>query len=145
MSCRPMLICAHRKREEIVAIYVDDGLVAASSNEEVKQFLEELQREFKITVGSLDCFLGMQIQRRKDGSVFVCQKGYCEKILNKFNMAGANKASTPCVKHTQETEEVLDDNTPYRGLMYFAIATGPDIAFAVSTEPQKLESPTKAD
>ncbi|KFD66793.1 LOW QUALITY PROTEIN: hypothetical protein M514_20937, partial [Trichuris suis] len=133
----------------IVAIYVDDGLVAGSSNEEVKQFLEELQREFKITVGSLDCFLGMQIQRRKDGSVFVCQKGYCEKILNKFNMAGANKVSTPCVKHTQETEEVLDDNTPYRSavgsLMYLAIATRPDIAFAVSTASQKLESPTKAD
>ncbi|KFD60198.1 hypothetical protein M514_09835 [Trichuris suis] len=64
-------------------------------------------------------------------------------------MARANKVSTPCVKHTQETEEVLDDNTPYRSavgsLMYLAIATRPDIAFAVSTASQKLESPTKAD
>uniref|UniRef100_A0A5S6QP09 Reverse transcriptase Ty1/copia-type domain-containing protein n=1 Tax=Trichuris muris TaxID=70415 RepID=A0A5S6QP09_TRIMR len=137
-----------KDRKLIIVIYVDEGLVAGTNNEVVDEFLKLLQQEFKITIGSLDCFLGMHIQRQTDGSVFVGQSGYCKRILKKFTTAGANKVSTPCVKAT-EAEEPLDESVPYRSavgsLMYSAVATRPDIAFAISTVSQKLDLPTKAD
>ena len=44
-----------------IAIYVDDGLVVGNKDEEIEVFLGLLQEEFKITIGSLENFLGMQI------------------------------------------------------------------------------------
>ena len=44
-----------------IAIYVDDGLVVGNKDEEVEVFLGLLQEEFKITIDSLENFLGMQI------------------------------------------------------------------------------------
>jgi len=44
-----------------IAIYVDDGLVVGNKDEEIDVFLGLLQEEFKITIGSLENFLGMQI------------------------------------------------------------------------------------
>uniref|UniRef100_A0A5S6QYJ2 Reverse transcriptase Ty1/copia-type domain-containing protein n=1 Tax=Trichuris muris TaxID=70415 RepID=A0A5S6QYJ2_TRIMR len=122
-------------------------LVAGTNSEVVYEFVKLLQQEFKI-IGSLDCFLGIHIQRQTDGSVFVGQSGYCKRILKKFSMAGENKVSTPCVK-AAEVEDALDESVQYRSavgsLMYLAAAKRPDIAFAVSTVSQKLDSPTKAD
>lgn len=69
-------------RKFIVVIYVDDGLMAATDSDEIDLFLEELQRKFKITAGSVDCFLGMQIKRENDGSISINQKTYTSKILD---------------------------------------------------------------
>ena len=44
-----------------IAIYVDDGLVVGNKDEEIEVFLGLLQEEFKITIGSLENFHGMQI------------------------------------------------------------------------------------
>jgi hypothetical protein len=45
-----------------VAIYVDDGLVFGNKDEESQVFLGLLQEEFKITIDSLENFLGIQIK-----------------------------------------------------------------------------------
>lgn len=133
----------------LVTIYVDDGLVAASDNQIIEQFLEELRREFKITVGSLDCFLGMEIQRNNDGSIFVHQTGYTKKILKRFNMSEANKVSVPAVAEEESPMAEAAVEVPYREavgcLMYLMTTTRPDIAFAVGKAAQKLDKPTKAD
>ena len=133
----------------IVTIYVDDGLVVGSDNQIIEQFLKELQHEFKITVGPLDCFLDMEIQRNKDGSIFVHQTGYTKKILERFNMSEANKVSVPAI--TEEASAIVDValGVPYREavgcLMYLITTTRPDIAFAVGKAAQNLDKPTNAD
>jgi Reverse transcriptase (RNA-dependent DNA polymerase) len=126
-------------------IYVDDGLVCATP--EVKaRFLGELVQEFKVTVEDATYFLSIQIRKMEDGSVFINQQSYAEKVLARFNMADANGVSTPIQKGLM-TEGVeshpIDERTPYRqaigSLMYLAVATRPDMAFAVSYLSQFLD------
>lgn len=134
----------------VVGIYVDDGIIAGSTQEEINSFLEILTCEFKITVGSLDSFLGMQIQQRKSG-YFVSQRVYVEKILQRFGMTDCNPSKTPA--ENQQPDETnngpLDDSIPYRSavgsLMYLACATRPDLAFAVSKAARSMTAPTHFD
>jgi len=52
-----------------VAMYVYDGIVVSNKDEEIEVFLGRLQVEFKVTIGSLENFFGMQIKCQNDGSI----------------------------------------------------------------------------
>jgi len=48
-------------------VYVDDIIVASSSQEAIAALLQELEKEFAIKdLGDLHYFLGIQVQRKKD-------------------------------------------------------------------------------
>lgn len=68
----------------ILAIYIGDGLVAASDRETAEALLTQLNRKFEVTKGDLSLFLGFQIERRPDGSIFLHQTGYARKVLERF-------------------------------------------------------------
>lgn len=55
----------------LVALYVDDGLVAASRETDIQEFLEKLKSEFKITIEKFGLFLNMQITQEPDGSITI--------------------------------------------------------------------------
>lgn len=130
-----------------VAIYVDDGLVVGNNEKEVQKFLKELKTEFKITIGSLDNFLGMKIECQDNGSITVSQKDYIKRILERFRMDESNPVTTPATREEDETLDAVEGRVPYRetvgSLMYLATATRPDIAFAVSSAARAMEKPTK--
>ena len=65
----------------MLVLYIDDGLIACSDCSEVTRLMDHLKQEFQITAGSLDSFLVMQISRLQDGSIWICQNGYCEKRM----------------------------------------------------------------
>lgn len=72
ISADPCLFIRKRNGKKlIVVIYVDDGLVAGTDEREINLFVKELKRKFKVTIGSFDSFLGMQIKQLKNRSVFV--------------------------------------------------------------------------
>lgn len=71
----------------LLAIYVDGGLILSKSIEVVNSVLRELESQFEITIVKPDCFVGMEIRRnRKDNEIFICQEGYINRLLQKFNM-----------------------------------------------------------
>lgn len=88
----------------------------------------------------------MLISRQDDGSIFISQKAYAESVLKRFNMVYANRVSTAIEKCQlmEEADEELTD-VPYREavgcLMYLAVTTRPDIAYAVNYASQFLEKP----
>lgn len=82
----------------IVALYVDDGLVAAMKKISIEEFLSRLKAEFKITAESDGYFLNVLIDRLDDDSIVISQKRYYEDILRRFNMEDANSVSTPIEK-----------------------------------------------
>jgi len=57
----------------IVALYVDDGIVAAIHSEDSCECLRKLKTEFKITAGPVSCFLGIEVKQFEDGSIFISQ------------------------------------------------------------------------
>ncbi|KAG5873128.1 hypothetical protein JTB14_003803 [Gonioctena quinquepunctata] len=59
----------------IMAIYVDDGLIAAS-NKNVNAILESLRRKIEIKYGDLKFYSGSEIMRNPDGSIFMNPSKY---------------------------------------------------------------------
>ncbi|UYV63360.1 hypothetical protein LAZ67_2003844, partial [Cordylochernes scorpioides] len=98
----------------IIAIYVDDGIIAGTNEQEIKEFLDELMFSFKITSEPLNYFLGIEIERQQDGSIFINQKAYIKIILEKFNMSQANKVGTPTDNSTVPGEAGILENVPFR-------------------------------
>ncbi|UYV74843.1 hypothetical protein LAZ67_12001291 [Cordylochernes scorpioides] len=50
----------------IIAIYVDDGIIAGTNEQEIKEFLDELMFSFKITSEPFNYFLGIEIERQPE-------------------------------------------------------------------------------
>lgn len=127
----------------IVAFYVDDGLVAATNKVLIERFLNQLKTEFQVTFEVIEYFLNMKIERLEDNSIFISQKRYTTDILQRFKMDCSNPVSTPIEKYQDEEQRLLPKYVPYREavgcLMYLAVATRPDIAFAVNYVSQFLE------
>lgn len=134
-----------------LAIYIDDGLVAASRESDINQLIAQLRTVFCTKVGDLQCFLGLEIMRGKLGSLHVCQAAYAEKVLRRFNMIDACPVGTPT-----DTSQGLDQTSgnsqtivfPYReavgSLMYLSVATRPDISYAVGVVSRHLDNPNQA-
>uniref|UniRef100_A0A5S6Q053 Reverse transcriptase Ty1/copia-type domain-containing protein n=1 Tax=Trichuris muris TaxID=70415 RepID=A0A5S6Q053_TRIMR len=143
----PCLFTRYRDSNKlIVAVYVDDGIVAGSDTNELETFLTEMEKQFRITRGPLSSFLALGIQVLRDGSIFVSQEGYIRRMLKRFRLDEANAISTPIEVRgcLIDISEPLNE-VPYReavgALMFLMTATRPDIAFAVSIVSQFMDKP----
>lgn len=141
----------YRKENDLIllTIYVDDGLLAASKIELIDKILNDLSKEFTIkSIKDVKNFLGIEISRLKDGSVFIHQSSFIAKILEEFNMSSANPVSTPidCSFYDIISEKVMY-KLPYReavgSLMFLQIVSRPDISFAVNIVSRELENPSE--
>lgn len=140
-------------RKIIVALYVDDGLIASTTAEDSKILLGKLQREFKITFKDQDLYyLGLQIKTETEGEIIINQEAYIKRLLKRFDMEDCKPVSTPVTKENIEDvneQKVCDPQIPYRqavgALMYLMVSTRPDIAFAVGLASRKLENYTEED
>ena len=133
----------------LVGIYVDDGLIAATKNEDIKMLLEQMKAEFEMTVSEeVTGFLGFEICQQENG-IFVHQAGYAKKVLKRFEMDDCKSIKTPIDTNwsTDDNEDVTGQ-VPYReavgNLMYLMVVSRPDIAFAINVASHALEKPTTA-
>lgn len=147
-SC--VFVCNGEKGMMVLAIYVDDGLIAAENEEAILPVIEHLREEFEVKVFEAKCFLGLEINQGSDGSIYVNQHAYAQKVLERFNMNNSNPVAIPS-ENTQNLSDFEGDGNvdfPYReavgSLMYLAVATRPDISFAVGNVSRYLENPAEA-
>lgn len=112
--------CVFVRQEEgsytLLGIYVDDGLIAATNEKDIKPVIEFLSKQFEMKCGDAKCFLGMQLTQYDDGSLHVSQEAYARKILRRFNMEDCIAVSTPfdpnqVIDHFTDSEEA---EYPYR-------------------------------
>jgi hypothetical protein len=148
-----LFIRIRHSKKLLLALYVDDGIVAATDKKELQEFEKELKSEFKITVKPALYFLGLEISQDSEGSIKVSQSAYTKKILEQFKMSHCRPCTTPMIKSEKVlTENDTDEETvkfPYRSavgaLMYLMTGTRPDIAYAVRVASRNLEKPRKSD
>jgi len=126
-----------------VVFWVDDFLVVSVDAAVKDAFKTALAARFKLRdLGPVQQFLGMSITRdRKQRKLTVSSTAHIDAMLQRYNMADARPAPTPlehmaCLRARTDGEERLHLSVPYRGavgsLLYVAMWTRPDIAFAVS-------------
>lgn len=146
----PCIFIGQMNGEEIyLALFVDDGLVAARSKETLELIKNELCKNFKIKVGNSSIFVGLQIHRDRVNKLLVIHQSlYTKNLLEKYRMCDAKIVSVPADPHT--TLYPLDKNdeqsgsVPYReavgSLVFLATVTRPDIAFAVNAVSKFLNN-----
>ena len=127
----------------IVGIFVDDGIVCATSADDLDAVIQHLQTNFKVTYGPMDYYVGFQVHRDTlTHTILINQARYITDILHRFQLEQANPMTTPADTHVPlQATMGLDDlplppSIPYREavgcLMYAMVLTQPDITFAVS-------------
>uniref|UniRef100_A0A2N9GRZ0 CCHC-type domain-containing protein n=1 Tax=Fagus sylvatica TaxID=28930 RepID=A0A2N9GRZ0_FAGSY len=137
-------------------LYVDDMLIAAKSMCEVNRLKSLLHKEFEMKdLGAAKKILGMEIRRDREArKLWLSQKNYIRKVLEKFSMLDAKPVSTPLANHFRlsgsqcpKNEEEIENmsKVPYASavgcLMYAMVCTRPDLAHAVSTVSRYMAKP----
>ena len=151
--------CLYVKRTKegvmMIALYVDDLLLATKTKSQTTWIKNMLSDRFDMKdLGEAQVCLGLEIARdRKQKKLWLTQKSYMEKILNRFGMGECKPVATPMEepKSPDERIEVISDqdvdaiDVPYReaigSLMYLMIGSRPDISYAVGKLARFCESP----
>lgn len=73
-SC--VLIHSDEKLKAYLTIHVNDGLIVSNSETFIGSVINYLNGGFEIMATNIDYYLGLQIERRSDGSICVHQTNY---------------------------------------------------------------------
>ena len=113
----------------------------------------ELKRTWK-DLGEIHWLLNLKINQNKQvGTISIPQEAYINSILERFNLQDAKIYSSPLDPNTKLSKDQCPNMTEDKkkmemvtcrqaigSLMWAAVATQPDIAFAVSLLSQFLEN-----
>ncbi|KAL6329550.1 hypothetical protein AAG906_022101 [Vitis piasezkii] len=127
-------------------LYVDDILLASSDLGLLRETKEYLSKNFHmVDMGEANYVIGIEIFRdRSRGVLGLSQKGYIDRVLERFNMQSCSSGIAPilkgdklskmqCPRNNIEREQMK--KIPYASavgsLMYAQTCTRPDISFAV--------------
>jgi reverse transcriptase-like protein len=86
----------------LIAIYVDDILVAAKDKNAAAEILEDmLAQEYMITdLGIVERYLGIEIEQDpNDKSILLHQSAYIQQLLEKFGMENCSPKVTPMLRN----------------------------------------------
>ena len=147
--------CVFYKGSVIFVVYVDDSIIAGPVQSEVEAAIEQIKQSgLTLTVeGDLADFLGVNIDRRSDGTIHLTQPNLIDFILDDLNLRG-NNVNT---KETPAKVKVLlkrhADAEPFDGsfhmrsvigkLNYLEKSTRPDISYAVHQCARFIQDPKK--
>jgi len=81
----------------VVSLYMDDLVFTRNDEEMFADFKASMQREFAITdLGKMKFFLGVEVVQNDEG-IFLSQKKYALKILERFGLENANFVRNPII------------------------------------------------
>jgi hypothetical protein len=139
----------------VIAVYVDD-LNLVGTPETCTYVVNLLITQFEMKMlGKTSFCLGLQVTHLPDGSIFLHQTGYTQKLLKRFGMDKANPLSAPMMGQSrtsddpyrpcEEEEEEFYDRTRYLAavgaLLYLSTFTRPDISFTISVLARHSQKP----
>ena len=137
----------------IIAVYVDDIILAGKEASKMNEVKQALSTKFEIKdMGELHYFLGVSVHRnREKNSVWIGQPAYTASIIEKYGMKDAKPIATPVntsiklikAKEGDELADMALYQSAVGSLQYLATMTRPDISFAVSNVGKFSSQPTK--
>jgi hypothetical protein len=159
----PCIIYIRRTEDAvtILAVYVDDIIIACSKLTSLCTFKAELASRYDMKdLEEMEWCLGIKLTHLSDGSLKLDQAKYCQDVLTRFeryvrpNHGRVHLPMAPGLRLLTEERHKLSvtdlafiHNFPYRevvgSLMYLAVYTRPDIAYAVGQVAKFSNFPTK--
>ena len=139
----------------IIAIYVDDILLAGPNKKEIQALKHKLRERFEMTdLGGCAYYLGMTVTRDRANRILrLGQAGYVQKFITDHGMWECKGTPTPMgTEKYQASEEDFQateaSRTAYQSavgsLMYAMLGTRPDIAYAVSVVSRYGSNPNES-
>ncbi|WRX09128.1 Integrase [Theobroma cacao] len=118
----------------ILSLYVDDLLVTRGSEDAIRKFKQNMEKEFYMSdLGDMRLEI-----KRIDRGIHVSQHKYVLEMLKKFQMNECKATASPLVvneKLSSQSGYELENPSQYRsliGCLLYPCATRPDVMFAVS-------------
>jgi hypothetical protein len=125
----------------LIVVYTDDTLITGSNEEKIDQTIADIGKLFNITSNDVvDDFLGVNIDRRLDGTINMTQGKLIQSILDDLGIKDDTNTKTTPALSTKILQQHLDSpefNEPwhYRSVIgklnFLEKSTRPDIAYAV--------------
>jgi hypothetical protein len=123
----------------ICLVYVDGCLFYSRGNAPIDAMIESLREQFDLNrEDDAAGFLGIDINRREDGSVQLRQDGLIDRVLALLQLSDANSCATPAEVGALGSNfddapfnEVWNYRSAVGMLMYLGSNSIPEIAFAV--------------
>ena len=140
----------------VIAVHVDDLLIAARTEELIRQTVRDLQQFFQVKeLGPVQWLLGIAVQRDKEaGTTLIHQQKYINDMVERFGQRDAAALNLPYAGGDEKQPEEAVPCTPketslYRSivgsLLYAAVATRPDVTETVSRLCRAMQAPTTVD
>ena len=135
----------------LITVWVDDMLLFTTSIKTMQIAKRDIMDTFEVTdLGEPKKIVGIEITRdRKNKRITITQSKYIEMILAKYGLQDASPVRTPLdpnIKLEPGESEPGNRSNNYASLigslMYAAVATRPDIAFAVNRLASFTANPT---
>lgn len=135
--------CVFYRGRMIYVLYTDDSILAGPDKAEIERTVQQMKEaNLNITIeGDLTDFLGVNIDRKEDGTIHLTQPKLIEQVISDLRMTGSDvKAkSIPMassrVLSRHLTSQSFDNSFNYRSVVgklnYIERGTRPDIAYAV--------------
>ena len=149
--------CVYVKRTElgpkdkasilIVLLWVDDLIICGNNASDINKFKGAISKRFNMKdLGALSYILGMEIKRDREARTLeITQKAYVEKMLQRFGMEECKPVSTPAEGNLARSKEAGPDReymSMIGSLLYAAMVSRPDIAYAVQALGRHLQGTT---
>jgi len=129
-------------------VYVDDLIVTGEDPAEIKEFKEQMTKEFEMSdLGLLSYYLGIEVGQYRDFTT-VKQTSYAKKVLDQFGMGKCNATKFPMDPGTKLHSDKGGhpvNATEYRrviGCLRYLLHTRPDLAYSVGIASRFMEKPT---
>jgi hypothetical protein len=149
--------CIYIRRQHsiflLVSLYVDDLLIACNQLVELKLFKQQLTSEFDMEdLGEASFVLGIEIVRdRATRALTIRQGAYTRALIQRHGMEDCNAVAHPMLEGAklkqfdgQATDSAIREyQSMIGGIMWAAVCTRPDIAFAAARLSQYASNPSK--
>uniref|UniRef100_A0A0A1WFC7 Retrovirus-related Pol polyprotein from transposon TNT 1-94 n=1 Tax=Zeugodacus cucurbitae TaxID=28588 RepID=A0A0A1WFC7_ZEUCU len=151
-NSEPCLYTKNQGRKlNIIAVYVDDLMIACSDLGELMQIKQQISSIFQIVdKGPINKFLGMEIERVGSvGAISICQKQQLQQLLHKYDMDVCRPVYTPlepsfqvnCNESNCRKVNAAEYKSLIGSLMFIAVNTRPDILHSVCKLAQRNSDP----
>ena len=120
-----------------IGVYVDDIILAERDEKRLQEIKGNFSKKFDFKdLGELKYFLG--IQDNGKGFIWIGQPAYTKNLLKSYGMQDSNPTSTPVdansklqpAKNPDEPLNQTEYQSAVGSLMYLAVSSRPDIAYA---------------
>ena len=148
-------VCVFINNHLIVAIYVDDIIIACKYIEYINDFKTKISERFKTKdLGQANFVLKIKVENTQDGGWKLHQHAYIDDLIQFYQLNNEKPIEIPILPTHKLTTDLNEEKEPLRELvditqyrqaigklMYLMVCTRPDICYAVSVLSRFMSKP----